>query len=363
MFEDDAKRYESAIGWEARDPNAVALARARLHYRNATLSMLSVDQGCDIYYRAEDTPSSKPFFGSFWNSRQVAVLFGETGLGKSVLAVQIAQCLASGTALAPFESSVPAHPVLYLDFELTHRQFADRYLDNSGDEPIQYSFHHNFYRGCSDWHGEAPPEPLVSYADYLFQSISLEVIRAGAATLIIDNIAFLGLKQLSAQGAFALLAKLRTIRDELGISILLLAHTPKRRPDMPLTLNDLQGSSILSGIADSVFTVGRGLAPDIRYLKHIKARSTQMIYDASKVLLYRLEKNKMRPDSPVPPLAFTYIGFSTEAEQLGRRITDIRVLSRRVRELRESGMTQRRIAEKLGMPLTSINRVSRGGTK
>ncbi len=40
-------------------------------------------------------------FGEFWLEGELSLMFGEAGAGKSVLAVQIAQAIASGEAFAP----------------------------------------------------------------------------------------------------------------------------------------------------------------------------------------------------------------------------------------------------------------------
>ncbi len=338
----DVDRYDSAIGWDD-DPEPEWKIKARKEYESRDLSVLVVDRGTEIYERADELPSIRALFGMFWQSRQIAVLFGEPGLGKSVLAVQIGMSIAEETAIAPFECGVPSHPILYLDFELTHRQFADRYTDYSGDVPIQYPLHENFCRAYDHWQGQPVPEPFNEDPDYMYRSIRNTIDETEAAALIIDNISFMGLRQFSAQSAFGLFQKLRLLRDELGTSILLLAHTPKRLPGLPLTFKDVQGSTMLSGIADSVFAIGQGSERDVRYLKHIKARSTSLVHDENNVVVYRLEKRPIVPGVKIPPLALHHIGFSTEAEQLGQRITDKYVLVERIKELHKSGMSLRDI--------------------
>ncbi len=62
-------------------------------------------------------------FGDLWKEGGLAILFADTGLGKSILAMQIAESIALGTACIPpsaFRTPhlAPAQKVLYLDFEL-----------------------------------------------------------------------------------------------------------------------------------------------------------------------------------------------------------------------------------------------------
>ena len=78
---------------------------------------------------------STEMFGTLWREGEVAVLFGDKGSGKSVLAVQIAEAIARGTKAVAntknWSGSVAAQPkprkVLYIDFQRTQRQFAERY--------------------------------------------------------------------------------------------------------------------------------------------------------------------------------------------------------------------------------------------
>ncbi len=62
--------------------------------------------------------------------------------------------------------------------------------------------------------------------------------------------------------------ELKTLKDKYGVSILALAHTPKRDMSKPLTINDLGGSKMLMNFCDSAFAIGAShKAKGIRYLK------------------------------------------------------------------------------------------------
>ena len=60
---------------------------------------------------AKATPDPKPLWLSLWNEGEVCCLFADSGVGKSIYAVQIA------TAISKNQN------VIYLDFELTETQF------------------------------------------------------------------------------------------------------------------------------------------------------------------------------------------------------------------------------------------------
>ena len=58
----------------------------------------------------------------------------------------------------------------------------------------------------------------------------------------------------------------------MRISILVLAHTPKRSLDCPITSNDLAGSKRLYNFFDSVFTIGKSAQDGgLRYVKQLSA--------------------------------------------------------------------------------------------
>ncbi|HEY2846863.1 MAG TPA: AAA family ATPase, partial [Pyrinomonadaceae bacterium] len=88
---------------------------------------------------------AEPLFNAFWQTGELALMFGEPGVGKSVLAVQIADALARGKPLAMHDAECTMHnskakrqKVLYVDLVLSDAQFALRYG--------RYKFSANLYR-------------------------------------------------------------------------------------------------------------------------------------------------------------------------------------------------------------------------
>jgi hypothetical protein len=84
----------------------------------------------------EREPECKMLFGEFWHQGELCILFADTNVGKSVLAVQIGNSIARGKAIAQFALNVKPAKVLYIDFELSTRQFYQRYTHPQG--------HYNF---------------------------------------------------------------------------------------------------------------------------------------------------------------------------------------------------------------------------
>src|SRR5688500_17059834 len=66
-------------------------------------------------------------FDSFWRAGEVALMFGPAGVGKSLLAMQVADALARGRPIEGFEMARSRRKVLYVDLKHSDRQFAERY--------------------------------------------------------------------------------------------------------------------------------------------------------------------------------------------------------------------------------------------
>lgn len=69
--------------------------------------------------QAKSRPIPKMLFSEFWYERELCILFSDTNLGKSILAVQIANSISKGKHIPGFKLEARKQPVLYFDFELT----------------------------------------------------------------------------------------------------------------------------------------------------------------------------------------------------------------------------------------------------
>src|ERR1700712_5016348 len=52
--------------------------------------------------KASAKPIPKMLFGKFWYEGEICILFADSNLGKSILAVQIGNCINTGKAMQPF---------------------------------------------------------------------------------------------------------------------------------------------------------------------------------------------------------------------------------------------------------------------
>ncbi len=308
---------------------------------------------------AKERSAPKMLFGEFWLEGELSILFADTGKGKSVLAVQIAESIARGVPIPPLELSAEPQTILYFDFELTEKQFEARYstLSNDGDAIIeQHRFSRNLLRAEMSPSGTLPAD-FKDLSDFLTRSFEELLEITDAKVVIVDNITYLNNSTTNASAALRLMKALRHIKLAYGISILVLAHTPKRHFGSTLTVNDLQGSKMLANFADNIFAMGASFRQkDLRYLKHIKIRNMQLTYDASNVCLFRLEKKGSF-------LGFTFAGTGCERDHLQwhhvETQTEREELKKKARLLSADGKTQRSIAAELGVSIATVNRYLR----
>src|SRR5258708_3025006 len=67
---------------------------------------------------ARNRPKQKMLFATFWFEGEICILFADTNLGKSILAVQLGDSISKGVEVPGSVLQTAAQPVLYFDFEL-----------------------------------------------------------------------------------------------------------------------------------------------------------------------------------------------------------------------------------------------------
>lgn len=391
----DLEGYESVIGWQPPYKHQKLLDdyKKKNPFINPADNMLDVRPANQWLEFTDSKPAAKPLFGDLWKEGELAIMFADTGCGKSILAVQIAECLAAGTqanagtraslparvaegdakgsptyegGAAPasgdgmvlsniLKNTAPAQKVLYLDFELSSAQFMERYSRETleGRRVGHYEFSPSLLRSEIKW-DEDLPKAFKTLGDFMAHSVQRHLDETEAKILIVDNISYLNTANTNANSALALMKALKQMKSDYGASILVLAHTPKRAITKELTVNDLAGSKMLANFADNLFAIGTSIrAKDKRYLKHIKQRNCPAIYDASNVIVCRLEKPDNFPQ-------FTFLEFDHESHHTTRPYdttnADRTKLIAAAKDLSAKGHTQREIAEILNLGLTTVNR-------
>jgi len=297
-------------------PTFVTTCEPAISMENASNTSFLEIKPINEWLALSKTKSTPKFlFGEFWLEGELSILFADTGKGKSILAVQIAEAIARGVPITPLKMTAEPQKVLYLDFELSDKQLEMRYAEDAADNKETLTGHHdfspNFFRAELRQMAAAG---AVSFEDALIEQIRSAVEEKAAKVLIIDNITYLRSGAVRTGEAIKLMRKLKDLKNELDLSILVLAHTPKRNTTWPLNVNDLQGSKVMANFADNIFAIGGSASySDVRYLKHIKLRSTEMAYDALNVPTFRIAKREGNF------LAFQFLKFEDERDLIADR--------------------------------------------
>ena len=319
------------------------LSRLRLELTNK--QELLVVQRANVWIeQAQQRSIPSQLFSEFWFEGELCILFSDTNLGKSILAVAIAASLSEGKPLSGFGLEGGLRTVLYLDFELSHKQFEGRY---SAYYTNHYQFSDRFFR--AELQEEMLIEEEGSLEQQLFASLERALTMTKASVVIIDNITYLRSETERARYALPLMKELKALKRKYDLSILILAHTPKRDMSKPLTRNDLQGSKMLINFCDSAFALGESCqGRNIRYLKQIKSRHTELIYDGENVCICQIVKQ-------INKLTMEKLGYSTELIHLRKaNEEDQHARINQVKEMKASGRSNIEIAKTLGVTEGSI---------
>lgn len=298
---------------------------------------------------AKNRPIPNMLFSEFWHEYEICILFADTNQGKSLLGVQIANSISKGKAIKGFKMESTKQLVLYFDFELSDKQFEKNYSNNYKNH---YVFHENLKRIEINMDAELPKNK--AFDDFLYESFELAIIETQAKILIVDNITYLKEETEKAKDALPLMKHLKSLKKRFGLSILILAHTPKRDLSKPMTRNDIQGSKMLVNFVDSAFAIGESFKdPDIKYFKQIKQRNTSQIYNSENVAVCRIAKEDNF-------LEFEFIDFGTESEHLRYLSEDekVKIESQIILMHQEHAhLSYRAIAKELGVNHMKVKRV------
>jgi hypothetical protein len=254
----------------------------------------SIEKSCLVIKKAntwieeaKNRPIPNMLFSELWYEKEVCILFADTNLGKSILAVQIADSISRGIAIPGFKLESKPKKVLYLDFELSDKQFENRCSEKYKNH---YEFSPNFLRAEINTEVDIP-KTFKGLEDYLCNTLGVIIKKYNTSILIIDNLTFLSSENEKAKDALVLMKTLKNLSQAENLSILVLAHTPKRDESKPISKNDLAGSKMLMNFCDSSFAIGTSSQEaSLRYIKQIKQRNTEHLYHTENVILCSLDK-------------------------------------------------------------------------
>ncbi|SUP53142.1 Uncharacterised protein [Weeksella virosa] len=203
-----------------------------------SVGMMNIKTANQTILEASLLPTPRALWDSFWYEGELSCLFADSNVGKSILAVQIADRIAR------------TDNVLYLDFELSEKQFQLRYTNEHGE---LYTFPDKLYRVSIDCNQLLD----ANFEEAIIGGIEQMAVQTDCKIFIIDNLTYLCCAMEKGDAAGRLMIQLNNLKKRYALSILVLAHTPKRSLDCPITSNDLAGSKRLYNFFDSVFTIGK----------------------------------------------------------------------------------------------------------
>lgn len=280
-----------------------------------------------------------------WYENELAVLFGRTNTGKSMYAVQIAEHIAKNLR----------KKVLYIDLEMSMKQFQQRYTSENG---VLHEWPELLIRPEMEelhWALNSPEECL--------NLLKKMLDKTGSKILMLDNLTFLvnngGMKPEDVKTICSTLCDWA----KAGYSILVINHTPKIPPFTPLDINHCLGSSMLTNFVQSVFAIGTDSnnPSSGRYVKQLKSRNGRIVWDANHVLPYIIDKTAdptmlqfiqsctLHLTSPSPaPLQ------TTRESEILRDGENVRI--KQIRDYHTQGLSIREIARQLGMSPTTVSK-------
>ena len=297
-----------------------------------SVGVMSIKTANQTILEASQKPTPRSLWDCFWYEGELSCLFADSNVGKSILAVQIADRIAR------------TDNVLYLDFELSEKQFQLRYTNEYGK---LYSFPERLYRVSLDCNSLLD----ANFEEAIIGSIEQMALQTDCRIFIVDNLTYLCCAMEKGDAAGRLMIQLNNLKKRYELSILVLAHTPKRSLDCPITSNDLAGSKRLYTFFDSVFAIGKSAKDSgLRYVKQLKVRYGTYSHDAENVIVYEIEKVDAF-------LQFVHRGYSTEKEHL-KQLGDKESTERdnQILELSRMGKSVREIATQVGCGKSTVGR-------
>ena len=249
-------------------------------------------------------PPLIPLYPDIVLEGDLSIIFGQSGIGKTIFAMQIARYIAEHDKR-----------VLYVDCEMTPRQLGNRY----GTANFPSTF-----------------------------------LRAEMDVVFIDNITALGQSLDRSADAGTLMASLNALKKKYNWTLVVLNHVPKMfSGNVPLSLSAMQGSAKINQLIDDAIGIAQSsIDSNLVYVKQCKWRNGELTMGADHVAVYERCKDEYGN------LGFVSRGFGTEQEHLSIENSNEREeIKARVRELSAKGMTQTAIAEKFGISQSKVSRL------
>lgn len=231
--------------------------------RNATRNQIVSFR--ELAERGKYLQPLKKIFGNFLLEKSTTLFPSERGIGKSLLAMQIAFMVASNSVIFLGEKIELHGNVLYLNLELGDHSVSKRMetlYKSVGDEG-------NFEAYCMNARSE-----FFEAAD----EIRDFCVKHKPVLIIIDNLrcAFVGKDNERNKEMSLLISEINKLKDEFDCAFLIVHHVKKGSSNQ-LTNSDMQsGAGALTDLVDADFFLRRsGVNQNYRILKRVKSRECE----------------------------------------------------------------------------------------
>lgn len=304
------------------------------HNTGISSGMFVIRSANDTLKKAQLKPDPVDLYKGLIIENEVSCLFADSGVGKTILAVQIGEEVAK------------SRKVLYVDCELSDKQFQRRYTGPNGE---LHEFPPGFYRAelCRSM------IDLKDFEESLMTNIEAAANKVEAKVIIIDNLTYLCNAAEKGEVASEFMKKI-VAKKEYGWTVLVVGHTNKRMLWYPLTENDLSGSKRLINFFDAAFCLGVSSknTKGLRYIKQVKVRSAELKFNENNVLVCQIA---MSDDNA---LRLEFISHSPEREHLCSP-TDEELARRKeqIKKMHDLGKSCRDIASETGMSKSRVSRI------
>lgn len=259
-------------------------------------SIVTIQSKSDLFGNEDNKKKAREVFGKFLFEGELSILFGDSGTGKSILANDIAFFVSGGGHEWEGMES-PNIPSLYIDLEMSTKQFTSRYATAEKFIPDTY------HRAVIDT-AELEDDEILPEVKNLI--VGMQAEKDAPKFIIVDNISNSFGSVMNANKMKKLVFEFKKLKEKYGLTILLIAHSKKRQPWSAITKDDLIGSSMIVNFIDSAFAIGQSkCGKKIKYIKQIKTREDNGLMDVMSVML----------DSE-PFLGYKFLGYNGEIGHL-----------------------------------------------
>lgn len=278
---------------------------------------------------------------------QIGILFGKTGDGKTVLAIEFADMIANGKSKwNTFRVDTPPQDVLYIDFELGASSVQNRYKNRIFSNKLHISsvdvWAYNSAIGFDKKQNERV-DKAIEFIEGLATEFKSKVI-------FIDNLSNIADQLEKASDADRFIMDLIGRMKALELTIMFIGHTPKIYEDRPLETNQLKGSSSLSKSFETIIGFKRTSEENISYIKQCKGRDLDPIFD-HEVAKFQFNYDKHN-------WSMDYIGTDDEQNLITSKKVhnkyDNNTMIEILYENQVNKLSERKISEKYNIPKSSL---------